>query len=241
MSDVRLILGDCLEAMKSLESGSVDAVITDPPYGCYSKAALSNAYAGKAQMWDEAVDADFHDQWLREARRVVKDTAPIFVFMSPMRIEHLAIPFKKHFRLQNVIAWNYRNNNKMCFTDDRLKMCWEAVLYGFVKGGGVPIRKRVMSDVWEYAQPQSNFKDKRVHPAQKPIALMARMVELGTNAGDTILDPFAGSGTTLIAAMRTGRNGIGIEQDAEYYAIAEKRVAEAKAEYPLFAEAGGPG
>ena len=88
--------------------------------------------------------------------------------------------------------------------------------------------------VWQDTNALQNQKE---HPTQKPISLYSKWIELFTNPGDTVLDPFMGSGTTGVACMKLGRNFIGIEKDAGYFKIAERRIAEAQAQLalPLFA------
>ena len=95
---------------------------------------------------------------------------------------------------------------------------------------------RIYRHYWSGALRASEQGISRVHPTQKPLALMMWLLNNYTQPGDTILDPFMGSGTTGVACVKTGRNFIGIELDPGYYAIAERRIAEAQLQLPLFAE-----
>ena len=210
--DVKLILGDCLEVLKDLPAGSVDAVVTDPPYGIglsnndrdghrraspYTVAGDSDALAGNAiLLWAEAAG-------------IVTVT-----FASPWR------PWSGNWR--NLIVWDKGGavggggDIGTC-----LKRSWELVQ---VARNGAMSGARAES-VWRFP---ITPRDTAEHICAKPVALLAALITRFVPEDATVLDPFMGSGTTGVACVQTGRNFIGIEIDPTYYAIAERRIAEAQ-------------
>ena len=189
---VKLYLGDCLEVMTTLEDGSVDAVITDPPYGM------------KKAKWDMHIVPI--ENWLPDARRL----GVVATFCGVQGIYDYPKP-------DWVLAWvrmgsTQRNGKLRGFNN------WEPILaYGI---------DRLSNDVIKVSNQRG--KDEKDHPTQKPQKLMRMVIERFTKDGDTILDPFMGSGTTGVACVQTGRNFIGIEIEPKYYEIAEARIAEAQ-------------
>ena len=209
MTDVKLYLGDCLEVMRSMPDKSVDAVITDPPYGIGW--AGSNA---STLSWNPIANDDGN-----------LDITPI------LNMDCLVISFGANCYPEKLphrgrwICWDKR----VVESADRMigrpfELAWTNETSGFdrmyrVMHGGV-----VNAD---------GHNQRRVHPTQKPVTLMKRILLDYTHEGDTILDPFMGSGTTGVACVQTGRNFIGIEIDPTYFAIAEKRIAEAQQQLRL--------
>jgi DNA modification methylase len=194
----RLILGDCLEVMKTLPDKSVDAVITDPPYGI-----------GKAE-WDNA----FPTEWYGEASRVSPFTG---IITDDFALKH-SIPMVGEDYVGMVAA---RNINGMTFTKIGFSNWIACVLAG-------KISRRIQNS-FEFIV----FGDKPDHPSPKPIIYMTKLISLLTKPGDTVLDPFMGSGTTGVACVQTGRDFIGIEIDPGYFKIAERRIREAQAQGSL--------
>lgn len=190
---MRLILGDCLEVMKTLPAGSVDAVITDPPYGIQ-----------KAE-WDNS----FPTEWYAEARRLAPFTG---IITDDYALRH-SIPMVGEDYAGTVAA---RNINGMTFTKIGFSNWIACVL-----AGKVPQR---IQNSFEFIV----FGEKPNHPSPKPIVYMTKLISLLTRPGDTILDPFMGSGTTGVACVLTGRDFIGIEIDPGYFAAAERRIREAQ-------------
>ena len=204
MTDVKLYLGDCIEVMKTLPENSVDAVITDPPYGIGW--AGSNA---STLSWNPIANDDGN-----------LDITPI------LNMDCLVISFGANCYPEKLphrgrwICWDKRvveNADRMLGSP--FELAWTNKTSGFnkiyrVMHGGV-----VNAD---------GHNQRRVHPTQKPVTLMKRILLDYTHEGDTILDPFMGSGTTGVACVQTGRNFIGIEISEEYFRIAEKRIAEAQ-------------
>lgn len=209
MSDVRLVLGDCLEVMRTLPDGCVDAVVTDPPYGI--------GWAGHNASEREWRNLDNDDGNL-DLRPILNMPCLVIAFGANCYPEQL--PHRGRW-----ICWDKRIVER----SDRMlgspfELAWTNKTTGFdrmyrVMHGGV-----VNAD---------GGNAQRVHPTQKPLVLMKRLILDYTQPGATVLDPFMGSGTTGVACVQTGRNFIGIEIDPGYHAIAQKRIEQAQMQLPL--------
>ena len=238
----KIILGDCLDIMPSIPDKSIDAIICDPPYGQLSR---SNASA----KWDSIIP--FEPMWA-QLERIIKDNGAIVLFGQGLFTARLILSNEKLFRY--TLVWKkgnrtsgflnanrmpLRNHEDICVFYKKLptynpQMEWGEKshtrnassattnrCYGSFKAHG--------SVITNYKYPKSviNFErdyDKILHPTQKPINLMSWLIRTYTNAGGVILDFCAGSGSTLVAAVRENRHFIGIEKEKEYYDIACKRV-----------------
>ena len=209
IGDCRLILGDCLEVMQTL--GPVDAVVTDPPYGI----AHSSNYGAS---WSGRQIANDHDTSARDAALMEARTSSFLVFGSWKR-QH---PAGTH----TVLIWDKGDAAGMGDLSVPWKPNHEEIYVigkGFSgeRGPGILRHNNV---TWESKG--------RAHPNAKPVSLMMDLI--GKVAGETILDPFMGSGTTLVACAKLGRKGIGIEIDPDYFEIACKRVEDAYRQPDLF-------
>lgn len=210
----QLLCGDCLELVEQLPPASVDAVITDPPYGIsYSPSQNSaKAWGPKTFFGDVVVygdDKPFDPSPFLNYKVVVLCGANHFSDKLPASSEW--------------VIWDKREGmTSNDFAD--CEMIW-------TNQNGVA---RIFRHRWSGAIRASEHGIERVHPTQKPIKLMEYLIQNYTNPGDTILDPFMGSGTTGVAAIQTGRNFIGIEKDQEYFKIAQRRIMAAQP--PLFVE-----
>lgn len=198
--------GDCLDILPTLAAGSVDAVITDPPYGIADvwcggfSAAHGWASAGiakeKRNTWDKKPPDDLI--------RYISTFAPISIIWGG-----------NYFDLPQSRGWLIWVKPERNFTLSEAELAWTNI--------DMPMR------VIEHRRSDPH----RVHPTQKPEGVMTWCIKKFTKPNDTILDPFMGSGTTGVAAMRTGRNFIGIELDADYFRIAEQRIKNAAGEFVL--------
>ena len=203
MSEVTLYLGDCLDVMKGMPDASVDAVITDPPYG-----------VGKAK-WDFDV-FDLLEEAATECNRILKPSGVCFWFLAtrflPETIEATrAIPYRWQF------IW-YASNN-MIHGDLGYAKYTACLVLSQNKAW------RNMKDLVDVPVVPDPHND---HPTPKPMRVMRYLVSHAAKEGDTVFDPFMGSGTTGVAAVELGRNFIGIEIDPHYFAIAEKRIRQAQ-------------
>jgi len=200
---VTLYHGDCLEILLTLEAGSVDAVITDPPY---------NVNLDYGEYKDTRKD---YEQWCREWLNQCLSISNYVVLTSGM----VNLPLFASFSPTWTMAWLKPNQ------------CSPSALGGFNAWEPVFIygkpNRRIGHDAFVMSI-QTNQKDTGVHPCPKDKKAWTKLVEITTAPGSTILDPFMGSGTTGVACVETGRNFIGIEIDADYFRIAQQRISDAQ-------------
>ena len=240
--------GDCLELMKEITTGSIDAIITDPPYGT------------TACKWDSVIDFDL--MW-EQLNRIVKPNGAIVLFGSE--------PFSSALRMSNIKNYKYdwiwkKNGNSGDFAmakNKPLSNIENICCFSFGKcGNGAKLRMeynpqdliykprtvkktdggsssehrpnrkvRVVKFTSEYTNYPKRIlefkKDKnKKHPTQKPVELMEYLIKTYTNENETVLDFTMGSGTTGVAAKNLNRNFIGVEQDENYFEIAKERINE---------------
>ena len=237
LTDVLLYKGDCLEEMKKIPDGSVDLVLADPPYGT------------TACKWDSVIP--FEPMW-EQLHRVIKGNGAIVLFGSEPFSSALRVSNIKRYKYDWV--WNKKlagngilakrqplkiHENIMVFnsrvyypqmTQGRLRK--KMGLYESEITGGDSYASETFNS--EY-YPQSiqdfsaaNMRTGRLHPTQKPVALLEYLIRTYTQPGETVLDFTMGSGSTGVACVNTGRDFIGIELDEGYYNIAEKRIEDAR-------------
>lgn len=206
MDNVTLYHGDCLELLKSIPTGSIDLVLTDPPYGKKADKGTNGFGSAKNRRygggWDSKRPAkEVFDEIFRVAKNVVIFGGNYFADILPPSNHWIFWDKKGDIAFQNPFA-----DGELIYTS-------------FKK----PIKKIVFK--------QQGFitdsKDKRYHPTQKPSELVEMLVREYTAEGQTVLDCFMGSGTTGVACVNTGRRFIGMELDAEYFEIAQQRINDA--------------
>jgi site-specific DNA-methyltransferase (adenine-specific) len=237
---MRLINGECLQEMKSIEDGSVDMVLTDPPYGTTQC------------KWDSIIPLDL--MWA-QLKRIIKPNGAIVMTASQ--------PFTSALVMSNPDMFAYEwvwvkskitgvlNAKKMpvrkheqviVFCDNKCTGTYNAqglVAKGTVTKQGGNSDNYGERNAKEYVQAWTNCprdvleiksEGKTIHPTQKPVDLMEYLIKTYTNEGETVLDFTMGSGTTGVACKQTNRDFIGIELDPEYFNIAEKRINDARME-----------
>jgi modification methylase len=244
----RIILGDSLDALKTLASGSADLVFADPPYNLQLERELlrpnNTRVDGVHQDWDKfssfaAYDA-FSRAWLAECRRILKPDGAIWVIGSYHNIFRLGTALQDlGFWLLNDVIWrktnpmpNFRGRR---FTNAHETLIWasrgEASRYTFnyealkAFNDDVQMRSDWLIPICSGPERLKDEGGRKAHPTQKPEALLARVLLAATNPGDLVVDPFFGTGTTGAAAKRLGRRFIGIERDPDYARAAEERIA----------------
>ena len=243
-----ILTGDCVTEMMRLPPASVDLVFADPPYNLQLEGALSrpdqSVVDGVDDAWDKFADFATYDaftrDWLTAVRRLMKPTATIVVIGSYHNIFRVgAILQDLGFWILNDIVWrkanpmpNFRGRR---FTNAHETMIWaargpEAKAYTFnyeaLKAGNedVQVRSDWFLPICTGAERLKDESGRKAHPTQKPEALLARVLLAASNAGDLVLDPFFGSGTTGVAARRLGRSFIGVERDLAYAKAARMRI-----------------
>ena len=241
-----LFCGDAFDLMAAIPDNSVDCIWTDPPY------LLSNdgvtCIAGRRVSvnkgeWDRSGgienDHEFNLSWLRECHRILKPAGTIWV-TGTLHI-YLSVGMammQLGFRMLNDITWEKNNPPPnlgcRCFTHSTETLLWATKApkgskhkYTFnyqemkAENGG-----KQMKSVWKLPAAGKDEKRFGKHPVQKPVVLVERCLRASTNPGDLVLDPFIGSGTTGVAALKCGRKFVGIEQDSIYIDIGNSRLTE---------------
>ena len=207
---VTLYLGDCLEILPTLEPASVDAVVTDPPYGiAYKKGAGGSVSGYKSRKVDQ-----------RNCEAIIGDDKPFdpgpwltFPIVFLWGADH----FSQRLPHGRFVAWDKLDGKESWDSFSDVEFAWHN------KRGAA----RIIRYVWK-GMCQGNGEDKgttRDHPTQKPVKVMRWSIEqAGVVDGGLVLDPYMGSGTTGVACVRIGRRFIGIELEPKYFAIAKRRI-----------------
>lgn len=206
--------GDCLELMATIPDGSVDMVLCDLPYGEVSQksSGLRLLDRGKA----DACDIDLKGM-ADEFNRLC--TGSIYAFCGTEQISHLVGYFKSHGMTTRVCVWEKTNPSPM-----NGKRLWLSGLEFcvFARKANATFNEHCKKALWQAPSGRS-----KIHPTEKPLKLMERLILASSNPGDVVLDTCMGSGTTGVACVNTGRDFIGIERDENYFNIASNRIKEA--------------
>ena len=222
MAEYELRLGDCIKIMPQLLDESISAVIADPPYGI----DYQSARRADKETWFPKIkgDQELDFSWAKEAARIAKIPGCIFVFCRWDVQQEFFDGINVCWRVTSQIVWD-RGLHGMGNLEQQYAPRHDIAWFGVIGDWKFP--KHRPSSVYFIMRPPHQRRE-LLHPMQKPVVLMRQIVTDLTLPGDTVLDPFMGSGTTGVACMLTGRNFIGIELDETYYAIAEKRIREAQ-------------
>lgn len=233
--------GDCLERMKEIADGSVDMILTDPPYGT------------TACKWDSIIDLDL--MW-EQLRRIIKPNGAILLFGAE--------PFSSSLRCSNIKNYKYdwvwvkekgtgflnskkqplKNNEQISVFYVKQPLYTPQMRIGFKsyktkKSGGTDnYREDSVDEVVTESNGERyplntlyfNRDNNKIHPTQKPVALMDYLIKTYTNENETVLDFTMGSGSTGVAAKNLNRKFIGIELDRTYFRLARKRILESEVE-----------
>lgn len=238
----KLILGNSFQVMKSLEHNSFDMIFADPPY-FLSNDGISNS-GGKVVSvnkgnWDKinslSEKYDFNCKWIRLAKKLLKPNGTIWITGTYHNIYSVGMALEKEgFKILNNITWQKNNPapNLSCryFTHSTETILWakkndKSAKHYF----NYDLMKKMnngkqMKDVWLGSATKQSEKWAGKHPTQKPEYLLERIILSSTVAGNKILDPFLGSGTTGVVAKKLNRLFVGIDLEEEYLNIAKKRL-----------------
>ena len=251
----RILVGDCVDQLRRIPDRSVDLVFADPPYNLQLSTELlrpnNTRVDGVDDAWDKFGSFEEYDRftraWLAECRRVLKPDGALWLIGSYHNVFRLGSALQDQgFWILNDVVWrkvnpmpNFRGRR---FTNAHETLIWAArdqksrytFNYESLKASNDDLQMR--SDwLFPICSGPERLKDdggRKAHPTQKPEALLHRVLLATTNPGDTVLDPFFGTGTTGAVAQKLGRNWIGIERDPDYVKAAEERIAKVKALSP---------
>jgi len=242
-----ILVGDCIEHMNALPEASVDLVFADPPYNLQLEAGLTRPDQSRVDAVDDAWDKfdsfahydAFTRAWMAAARRVLKPDGAIWVIGSYHNIFRVGAALQDlDFWLLNDIVWrkanpmpNFRGTR---FTNAHETLIWAArsrtskVTFNYAAMKQANDETQMRSD-WLFpictgAERLKDDKAGKVHPTQKPEALLYRILNATTRPGDVVLDPFFGTGTTGAVSRKLGRHFIGIEREMPYVNAALKRI-----------------
>jgi len=221
--------GDCLQILKQIPDKSIDLIITDPPYDQENTQTGSNSAFSKSfqRMNDElsknGLNINLGVDFCKEVPRL-QEKINIYIWCNKAQIKQYLDYFLDELHCAYDIC-NWRKPNAPPTFNNKYLTDKEYCLY-FRKGGYCnPVDYYHAKTVWDIP---INIKDKEKykHPTIKPLPIIETLVKNSSKKGDTVLDPFLGSGTTAVAALKNGRNYIGIEINPKWYEIAQKRVNE---------------
>ncbi len=257
--NVKLYLGDALEILDQLPAESVDLIFADPPYNlsndgftCHAgrRVSVNKGEWDRSKGFDE--DFEFHFSWIEKCRRVLKPNGTIWISGTYHSIYMCGFALQKQgWHIINEIVWFKPNAspNLSCrmFTASHETLIWakkskeakhtfnyELSRKGNWSGDFIKKPGKQMRSVWSIPTPKPQEKRYGKHPTQKPEELLKRIILLTSNPGDVVLDPFCGSGTTGVVAVRYGRKFIGIDFTEKYLKeLAIPRIEDELKELPL--------
>jgi site-specific DNA-methyltransferase (adenine-specific) len=205
--NLTLIHGDCLQVLPTLAQASVDFILTDPPYITRYKSRDGRSVAN-----------DDNDRWLKPAfaqmHRVLKnDSFAVSFYGWPQADKFIAAYRSAGFRIVGHFVFPKR------YTSTTRYLRYQHECAHLLAKGNPALPQQTIGDVIDWT-----YSGNKLHPTQKPLSVLLPLVETFCPPGGTVLDPFAGSGSTLLAARSLGRAAIGIELDAKYHTIAGRRL-----------------
>lgn len=244
----QLFCEDTFEYLNKMEEKQIDMIFADPPYflsnGGISCSGGKMVSVNKGD-WDKALSVvekhEFNRLWIRECKRVLKDTGTIWISGTFHNIYSIGMALEEEgFKILNNITWMKTNPppNLAC---KNFKHSTETILWAKkdIKKVKVTFNYTLMkelnggtqhTDVWVSSLTKKSEKTHGKHPTQKPLWLLEKIILASTNEGDLVLDPFNGSGTTGVACKKLERKYIGIDIEKEYLDIAVKRLEDVKGE-----------
>lgn len=226
-----ILRADSKEVIKRIPDNSIDFILTDPPYNLSQHSTGNIPLPGRSAMNNDVADWDKIDfnpeEWADEFIRILKPTGNLFIFTSYNQLGRWYNCLDHRFDTSNFMIWHktnpapkvfkagFLNSCEMIFTCWNKKHTWnfisQADMHNFIQS---PI-----------CMPPERLKDPK-HPAQKPISILKKMLEIASNKDDIIFDPFMGVGSTGVAALELDRRFVGVEIDEAYFNAAKKRIEE---------------
>lgn len=241
----RILHGDVLEALATVETGSVNLVFADPPYN------IGKDFNGLKDFKEEGEYLEWSRAWIGECLRVLSPTGTFYLMTSTQMMPHFDLFCRTRAHILSRIVWTYDSSGVQArryfgsMWEPILHMVADPKAYTFnaddimveaktgAKRALIDYRKdppqpysteKVPGNVWDFARVRFKMDEYEDHPSQKPEALLERVIKASSNAGDVVLDPFSGTFTTSAVAARLGRKSIGIEINEEYVKIGLRRV-----------------
>jgi modification methylase len=240
--------GDCIEEMRGLPEASVDLIFADPPYNLQLRGTLHRPNNSQVDACDDEWDSfdsftaydRFTRDWLSAARRLLKPDGAIWVIGSYHNIFRVGAELQNQgYWILNDVVWR-KTNPMPNFRGKRLTNAHETLIWASKSEGarytfnyealkalneGIQMRSDWVIPICNGGERLKTADGEKAHPTQKPEALLHRVLVATTDPGDVVLDPFFGTGTTGAVARMLGRDFVGIEREAAYREIAERRLA----------------
>jgi len=240
--------GDCISVMNSLPAASIDLIFADPPYNLQLKGDLHRPDNSKVDAVDNDWDRfdsfaqydSFTRDWLKAAKRLLKPNGALWVIGSYHNVFRIGTELQNQgYWILNDVIWR-KSNPMPNFRGKRLTNAHETLIWASRDEGakytfnyealkalneGIQMRSDWLLPICTGHERLKNAKGEKAHPTQKPESLLHRLLVATTNAGDVVLDPFFGTGTTGAVAKMLGRNYIGIERETAYREVAAKRLS----------------
>ncbi len=242
-----ILLGDSLKILKFFKNNSVNLIFADPPYN------IGKDFGNNTDRWKTKESyISWCKEWLTECMRILKDDGTMYFMTATQFMPYLDVFVSDHYNVLSRIIWSYdssgvqskkmfgslyepilminksKNNPYVFNANDILVEAKTGAKRGLIdyrKNPPQPYNtQKVPGNVWEFSRVRFKMNEYENHPTQKPEKLLERIIKSSSNNGDIILDPFAGSFTTLAVAKKLGRCGIGIEINPEYYKIGLRRL-----------------
>lgn len=233
---------DCLEGMKRLESESVDLIFTDPPYFQYRAKNVKGLKNHKDVVTEFEFDAYsteeeylfFLEKVLSECYRVAKPGTAGYLFCGDDFVSYInKLVEKVGFQFRKVIHWHKTNPFPAIYTRKMYSNSMEMIVH-FSKGSPKTWNHKEVNKMHNFIEtPICMGKERKAHKTQKPLKVCIPFLEISSNEGDVVLDPFMGSGSTAVAAYQLGRKFIGFERSEEYCKIIETRLKELGVHKPV--------
>ena len=237
----KLYNADCIKKMARMPSDSIDLIFADPPYFLSTENGITcqggKMVSVKKGDWDKSKSLtdmhSFNRKWIRKCHRLLKDSGSLFISGTFHNIYSIGMALQQEgFTIVNNITWQKLNPPPnlacKCFTHstetviwavkDKKKYFFNYALMKEINGG------KQMKDVWTGALTPKKEKTFGKHPTQKPEYLLERIILAASQEGDMVLDPFCGSSTTGVVALRHKRNYIGIDTEQEYIELSKRRL-----------------
>jgi len=228
----KIILGDCIEVMRNIPDETIDLVLTDPPYNISQKNKIYRVYrSGKRAdisfdfgEWDYSFEIE---PFLIETKRVLKQFGQWLIFSSEYLYGKYREWFQQNGHFKQTIIWEITNPLPQ-FRKCSYRQSTNLILWAYKKKHSKKyshfnfLKQEEMKNIMRY--PICSGNERTEHPTQKPLKLIERLIEIHSRENDVVLDPFLGSGTTVVACIRLNRQYIGIEKNEKYFKIAEERV-----------------
>ena len=242
-----IILGDSIEVMKQIPDNSIDLIFADPPYNIGVKYDIYKDNLTQAEY------LNWVDKWIYQAVRILKSSGSIYIAINDENAAEFVLKLKNNgLFMRNWIIWYYtfgehqnnkftrshthilyfvKDKNNFIFNKDDIRIASVRQKIGDKRAnskGRIPddVWYDNLDDVWKISRIAGTFKERvQDFPCQMPIKVLERIILTSSNQNDIVLDPFAGSGTTLVVAKEYNRKYIGIELSPNYFEIATKRLA----------------